>query len=120
MSFNHELMLGEPNPSIDGTLIGDEGDYGAALAVQDNSTGFGDNTDTHRATTSGSELDAVYGVMGNGSLYLLFPGNLENTPEPFHKLFIFIDSIEGGQNRLLGTSADSDVNRLGMTVGETA
>lgn len=104
-------------PSIDGSLIGDESDYGAPRAVQNTQTGFVDNSDPGAANANGSELNAIYGVTGDGQLNLLITGNLANTPDPYQKLFLFIDSAPGGQNRLLGGTGDSDVNRLGDNGG---
>lgn len=69
-------------PVVDGVL---DGAYGPALAVQTVETGFGDNA---------SELDAGYGVVSGGTLYLMITGNVENN---FNKLEIFIDSRAGGQ-----------------------
>ena len=113
-SIDIQLVAGPPAaPTINGTLAGDEADYGAPRAVQDTQTGFGDNTDPGAANANGSELNAIYGVTGAGQLNLLVTGNLENTPNPYQKLFIFIDSAPGGQNRLLGGAGDGDVNRLG-------
>ncbi len=63
-------------------------EYGAPLAVQAAQTGFGD---------PGSELDAGYGLVSGGKLYLLLTGNLEAN---FNKLEIFIDSVGGGQNTI--------------------
>ena len=70
--------------------------YGAPLAVQTNTTGFGDST-SGTQFANGSEIDAAYGVIYNGRLYLLLAGNLESN---FNKLDIFIDSQSGGMNRL--------------------
>ena len=60
------------------------------LAVQTVETGFGDAN-----PNNGSELDAGYGVMDGGKLYLMLTGNLEAN---FNKLEIFIDSKAGGQS----------------------
>ena len=84
------------SPTVDGTL---EATYGAALAVQTLETGFGDNF---------SELDAGYGLIDSGKLYLMLTGNLEAN---FNKLDIFIDSKAGGQSSF--TSAGNDnANRM--------
>lgn len=69
-------------PTIDGSIVGDG--YGAAVAVQAVQTQFGDNL---------SELNAAYGTIQNGRLYLALTGNLEAN---FNKLEIFIDSRAGG------------------------
>jgi hypothetical protein len=77
-------------PVVDGTL--DAAEYGAALSVQTVQTNFGDNF---------SELNAGYGKVTGGFLYLMFTGNLENN---FNKLMVFIDSKAGGQNAISGTN----------------
>jgi hypothetical protein len=72
---------------VDGTK---DAGYGGALAVQTVETGFGDaNPD------GGSELDAGYGLISGGNLYLMLTGNVESN---FNKLNIFIDSKAGGQS----------------------
>lgn len=91
---------------VDGTL---DPIYGAALCVQNNATGFGDNTDPAIDVANGSELDAAYAVIDGGMLYLFFTGNLQTN---FNKLEIFVDAQSGGQNRLLGTNPDVDFNGL--------
>ncbi|MEL7531141.1 MAG: T9SS type A sorting domain-containing protein [Bacteroidota bacterium] len=91
---------------VDGTL---DPQYGAALCVQNNTTGFGDNNNPAIDIANGSELDAAYAVVDGGMLYLFLSGNLETN---FNKLEIFIDAQPGGQNRLLGTNPDVDFNGL--------
>jgi hypothetical protein len=76
-------------PVIDGTR---DAEYGAALSVQTVQTNFGDNF---------SELNAAYGKVTGGFLYLMFTGNLENN---FNKLMVFVDSKTGGQNAISGTN----------------
>ena len=83
-------------PTVDGTK---DGDYGAALAVQTIETGFGDNF---------SEMDAGYGVIDGGKLYLMLTGNIESN---FNKLEIFIDSKAGGQS-VFDSSGNDDANRM--------
>src|SRR5262245_54783489 len=73
--------------TVDGTR---DAVYGGALAVQTVDTGFGDAN-----PNGGSELDAGYGLIDSGNLYLMLTGNLEAN---FNKLEIFIDSKPGGQN----------------------
>jgi hypothetical protein len=74
-------------PTVDGVK---DAQYGSALAVQTVETGFGNaNPD------GGSELDAGYGLVDSGSLYLMLTGNIEAN---FNKLEIFIDSKAGGQS----------------------
>ncbi len=50
--------------------------YGPALALQSINTGFGDATGND--STGGSELDAAYGQISGGNLYLFLAGNYEN------------------------------------------
>ena len=76
--------------TVDGTK---DAAYGSALAVQTVETQFGDNF---------SELDAGYGRIDAGRLYLMLTGNVEAN---FNKLEIFIDSKAGGQ-----TTFDSSGN----------
>lgn len=70
--------------TVDGSLAGDG--YGAALAVQDNETSFGDNK---------SELNAGYGFIAGGKLNLFISGQVESN---FNKLEIWIDAAAGGQS----------------------
>src|SRR5262245_53471556 len=78
-------------PTVDGTR---DAQYGAAKAVQLTGTSFGNNTNPSVNVNNGSELDAGYGVVDGGNLYLMFAGNLETN---FNKLDIFVDSRAGGQ-----------------------
>ena len=71
---------------VDGTR---DGAYGPALALQTVQTQFGDAN-----PNGGSEMDAGYGLIQGGRLYLMLTGNIENN---FNKLEIFIDSKAGGQ-----------------------
>jgi hypothetical protein len=83
------------------------------LAVQNTQTGFGDSNLGMVDYANGSELDAAYGVIKDGWLYLLLAGNLESN---FNKLEIFFDTRPGGQNRLRGDNPDVDfggLNRMG-------
>ncbi|MEL6592053.1 MAG: T9SS type A sorting domain-containing protein, partial [Bacteroidota bacterium] len=91
---------------VDGTL---DAAYGAPLCVQNNTTGFGDNTDPAADVANGSELDAAYVRIEGNMMYLFLSGNLQTN---FNKLEIFIDAQAGGQNRLLGTNPDVDFNGL--------
>jgi hypothetical protein len=75
-------------PTLDGTR---DASYGLR-SVQTVETQFGDAN-----PNGGSELDAAYAQIHDGTLYLMLTGNLENN---FNKLNIFIDSIAGGQNQL--------------------
>ena len=78
--------------------------YGAALAVQETPTSFGDNQ---------SELNAAYAKIWGGKLHLMLTGNMEAN---FNKLNIFIDSVDGGQNVFNAvTNNDGSDNMNGLT-----
>lgn len=94
-------------PVIDGTL--DQPYYGPALAVQDTPTGFGDSNLGTVDYANGSELDAAYGRVEGGNLYMTLTGNLESN---FNKLEIFIDTGAPGQNQLRGDNNGVDFNGL--------
>ncbi len=83
-------------PCIDGSL---DASYGPPLAVQTTATGFGDNTLGLTGFADGSELNGAYARVIGSNLFLFLPGNLESN---FNDLEIFIDSVPGGQNRLIG------------------
>jgi hypothetical protein len=86
-------------PTLDGTR---DAEYGSPAAVQTVQTQFGDGN-----PNGGSELDAAYGVVQGGNLYLMLTGNLENN---FNKLNIFIDSKAGGQNVLTNDANNGGTN----------
>jgi len=94
-------------PTLDGVV--DTAFYGSPLAVQDTPTGFGDSDSGAIDFANGSELDAAYGRILGDTLYITVTGNLEAN---FNKLELFIDSIDGGQNRLRGDNPDIDFNGL--------
>ncbi len=90
---------------VDGTV---DANYGAALSIQNTNTEFGNATNGDpREAFSGSEIDAVYGVVDGGFLNLMIAGNLENN---FNKLEIFIDSEAGGQNSIDGQNLPAAVD----------
>lgn len=101
------------DPTIDGTV---DGSYGAAIAVQDTATGFGDSNLGQIDYANGSELDGMFAYVGGGNLYLTLTGNLESN---FNKLDIFIDSASGGQNTLRGDNPNVDFNGLNRMAGLT-
>jgi hypothetical protein len=82
--------------SVDGTV---DASYGAPLAVQTVETQFGDSSG---GMSGGGELDAAYGKVWNGRLYVTLTGNIEPN---FNKVSIFIDSQAGGENVLDGSLA---------------
>jgi hypothetical protein len=71
--------------TLDGSTAGDGYDLRSVQTVQ---TQFGDNF---------SELNAAYGRIDGGTLYVTLTGNIEDN---FNKLNIFIDTGAGGQNVL--------------------
>ena len=84
--------------TVDGILNNSEG-YGGPLATQTINTGFGDSTtDTSGNSNGGSELDAVYGVVTNGYLYLFIAGNVQANGNNIN-LFV-ADGQAGGQSVL--------------------
>ncbi|MEM7624252.1 MAG: PEP-CTERM sorting domain-containing protein [Planctomycetota bacterium] len=84
---------GQAQIVVDGVI--DEA-YGAPLSIQTVQTGFGNNLDP-TGLGGGSELNAGYATIDNGKLYIGIAGNLEAN---FNKLFVFIDSVPGGQNTI--------------------
>ncbi|OQA26666.1 MAG: hypothetical protein BWY59_01302 [Verrucomicrobia bacterium ADurb.Bin345] len=105
-------------PVVDGVLDADF--YGTARSVQDTPTSFGDATNGHiRFAVGGSELDAAYARVSDGTLFLFLAGNLETHGQGLqwpagngNRFDIFVDSIPGGQNSLRGDNADVDGNGL--------
>ena len=94
---------------MDGSLVGDEGFYGAALSTQDTRTQFGDaQTGDPIQGGGGSEINQVFGRIDNGRLYVMITGNLETN---FNKMAVFIDSVSGvGQNVLDGDNLPLSVD----------
>lgn len=92
--------------TVNGTA---EADYGCPLAVQQLGTGFGDSNNGLIDSANGSELDAAYGIIENGVLYVVLAGNLEAN---FNKLEIFFQTGPGGQNTLTNINPDVDSNGL--------
>ena len=90
--------------------------YGAAIASQNSTTGFGDSNLGIVDVANGSELDNCHARIDGGVLYLFFGGNLESN---FNKFELFIDSGIGGQNSVRGDNADVDFNGLNR-LGESA
>lgn len=80
--------------TIDGTL---DGAYGSALAVQTVQTGFGDNLASDGTSSGGSELDAAYGMISGGNLYLFIAGNFQDNG---NHLNLFISDGRAGQSSL--------------------
>ncbi len=95
--------------TVDGSMDVAEGYYRATL--QNTPTGFGDNTEPVYNIANGSELDGAYYMMDSTDLYIMLTGNLETN---FNKLDIFIDSMAGGQNQLLGGDVNPDIDYGGL------
>jgi len=93
---------------------------GAATGwTQQNPTRFGNNTQTNRDLSGGSEIDAVWGYIDqNGTpgntaddkVRILVTGNLQTNNNKFE---IFFDVAPGGQNTLLGAE-NPDVDFQGL------
>jgi fibronectin-binding autotransporter adhesin len=97
--------------TVDGTL---DAGYGSALATQTVNTGFGDSTVGDGTSAGGSELDAAYGVVQNGEIYLFFAGNFENNGNHIN---IFIDDGRAdGQAVLNASSASGVLNAMNGSV----
>jgi hypothetical protein len=84
--------------------------YGTPLATQTINTGFGFSTVGDGTSAGGSELDAAYSTIQNGTLYILLTGNLENSGNHFD-LFI-ADGRAGGQNVLNETTHSGSLNNM--------
>ena len=99
-------------PIVDGVR---DAEYGAAISVQNTTTGFGDSNLGAVDFANGSELDNCHAMISGGVLYLFFGGNLETN---WNKFELFLDSAVGGQNQLRGDNPDVDfqgLNRIGST-----
>jgi hypothetical protein len=105
--------------TIDGTA--DPG-YGSAVSTQAIGTSAGDNTETNQGLNLGSELDAAYGVISNGVLYLVVAGNFSSDPLSDNDInnethvFFMSDSVPAGENILqtnfTAYSPDGPISRL--------
>lgn len=93
--------------NLDGTL--NASFYGSPLAVQTINTGFGNATGSD--STGGSELDAAYGTISGGNLYLFLAGNFENNG---NHLNLFIAGGGSGQSTL-STSGGTLASMNGST-----
>jgi len=109
--------------TIDGVA---DADYGSPIVSQQLGTSTFKNTETNFDAANGSELDAAYGVISNGVLYLVIAGNLDtggtdSTGNPFDKLNIFFMTGPGGDHTL-GTNYSGAVdfghmNNMGVNGG---
>ncbi|HTV49326.1 MAG TPA: autotransporter-associated beta strand repeat-containing protein [Phycisphaerae bacterium] len=84
-------------------------DFGSALSLQTIGTGFGSPTvsGTPPDETNGSQLDAAYGVIENGDLYLLITGDLQDNG---NHMDIFISGNGAGQFTLNETADSGYLN----------
>src|SRR5258708_6581488 len=60
---------------LDGRL---DAQYGSAIVTQKLGTSTFKNTETNIDAANGSELDAAYGTISNGVLYLFIAGNIDS------------------------------------------
>jgi PEP-CTERM motif len=94
-------------PAMDGTA---DGEYGAALSVQNTNTQFG-NADSGDPINAGggSEIDQIFGTVADGRLYVTIAGNLESN---FNKLEVFIDTdgAAGGVNQTDTSSLPAEID----------
>ena len=113
MNFVGLVASSSAQVTVDGVLNSSEG-YGSPLATQTINTGFGDNrTDTSGNSSGGSELDAAYGVVTNGYLYLFIAGNVQANG---NNVNIFVaDGQAGGQNVLEIGGSQGEVAMNGST-----
>ncbi|MGH7994120.1 MAG: hypothetical protein ACREDQ_11425, partial [Limisphaerales bacterium] len=86
--------VGVQAQNLDGTL--NAGFYGSPLAIQTINTGFG-NAAGGADSAGGSELDAAYGQISGGNLYLFLAGNVENNG---NHLNVFINGGAVGETTL--------------------
>jgi hypothetical protein len=94
--------------AVDGSWVGDEAEYGAARSVQNTNTGYGNSTNGDaQAAKAGSEIDQVFAAVRDERLYVLISGNLEDN---FNKLNVFIDSVPGGVNQIVGSALPAQVD----------
>jgi hypothetical protein len=85
---------------ITGDLTTTSISYGSALAVQNVNTAFGASSGASGGDDlNGSELDAAYGVVSGGDLYLFLSGDVQGGTSP-NSLQIFI----GGSGSTVGQS----------------
>jgi hypothetical protein len=89
---------------IDGTP--ETNAYGCVpLSVQAIGSSAGENDEGQIDVADGSALDAAYGRIENGVLYLVLAGNLQSD---FHKLELFFDTGAAGQNTLTNINPNVD------------
>ena len=89
-------------PTVDGTR---DAAYGSALCTQTINTSYGDNTVTNGSSSGGSELDAAYGLVSGGNLYLFLSGNFQNNG---NRVDIFIADGRPGESAFYYPSGSID------------
>ena len=80
--------------TVDGYL---DAGYGSALATQTCNTSYGNAGTAGTDSAGGSELDATYGTIQSGNLYLFLAGNFQNNG---NNAIIWIQGASGGQSTL--------------------
>ena len=98
---------GEPTIVMDGSA---DLEYGAAIAVQDTMTNFGDASVGLLDFCDGSEIDAIYGFIDEERINILIAGNVESNN---NHLEVFLDFADGGQNTIRGDNSGVNFNALG-------
>lgn len=96
--------------TVDGTL---DGAYGSPITVQTIDTGFGDSSYSagpNSPDANGSELDAGYGLISGGNLYVFIAGNFENNG---NKVDVFLADGRAGQSTLSLPATGSMANMNG-------
>jgi len=105
------MALASNPPTVDGTL---DSSYGSSLANQQNVTSFGQSTTGSAYNSSaGSQLDAAYGLISGGTLYIMLTGNLQTNG---NHLDIWLDTGAAGQNTLSGTTGAANSHWEGATL----
>ncbi len=106
---------------IDGSAA--DAQYGPAIVSQQLGTSTFKNTETNLDAANGSELDAAYGTISNGVLYLVLAGNLDSggvdsSGNVFDKLNIFFMTGPGGDHTLGTNYSDNadfgGINTMGV------
>ncbi len=85
--------------------------YGSPLAIQTINTGFGNAGGVDSG--GGSELDAAYGQISSGNLYLFLAGNVENNG---NYLNVFIDGGAAGGQNVLNAPATASLQAMNGSV----
>jgi len=108
------LVLATPaRAGVSGTL---SPVYGPPLTVQTSQSNVGGSNSPYALINENdqSQLDAAYGYVSNGTLYLFFSGSLifwvqlEGGIEHWQPLDVFIDCAPGGQHQLLANNPVPD------------